>query len=242
MIAPSRPAHHRQATRASAVFAACASAAALGFGAIAVGQPTEARTPASIEEWTAITEPLLSSIEEEERRNGPFSANLVDMLTRLGLTYQEYDEHVLAVSVLDRALFLQRQSEGLFGMDQVPLVERLIASEREIGRSATAEELEQRLLELARRHPDDTRAAPIFREAADRELDQYERLLRGEIPPTFSIGLDDSETPRGIARAAVARARRHYNEAMSALLRKPGQTPADIAELADLEENLARTY
>ena len=207
-----------------------------------MGQSAAPTEPASIEAWTGITEPLLSSIEDEEKQNGPFSANLVDMLTRLGLTYQEHDEHVLAIAVLDRALFLKRLNEGLFTMDQAPLVERLIASERELGRTASAEELEQRLLELARRHPEDSRAAPIFREAAERELAQYERFLRGEIPPTFSIGLDESETPEGIARSAIRRARRHYNEAMWALASKPDHDQADVAELAGLEDALTRTY
>jgi hypothetical protein len=77
-------------------------------------------------DWTAITEPLLSSIEDEEARNGPFSGALVELLASLGLAYQEYDEHVLAASVLDRALSLKRVNDGLFGLEQVPLVERLI--------------------------------------------------------------------------------------------------------------------
>jgi hypothetical protein len=209
---------------------------------MAMGQSAVPRELASLEEWTGITEPLLSSIEEEEKQNGPFSANLVDMLTRLGLTYQEYDEHALAVAVLDRALFLKRSNEGLFTMDQAPLVERLIASERELGRSASAEELEQRLLELARRHPADPRAAPIFREAAERELAHYEALLRGEVPSTLTIGLDDSQTPQGIAGTAVIRARGHYNEAMWALASRAGPTEADVEELAQLEQALTRTY
>ena len=43
----------------------------------------------SAEDLLKITEPLLTSIAEEEARNGPFSAELVALLTSLGLTYQE---------------------------------------------------------------------------------------------------------------------------------------------------------
>ena len=55
----------------------------------------------SAEDLLKITEPLLTSIAEEEARNGPYSADLVALLTSLGLTYQENGEDVLAVTVLD---------------------------------------------------------------------------------------------------------------------------------------------
>jgi tetratricopeptide (TPR) repeat protein len=188
-------------------------------------------------DWTALTEPLLSSIEAEEARNGPFSVALVELLTSLGLAYQENGEHVLAASVLDRALSLKRINEGLFGLDQVPLVERLIDSERAIGRIETAADLERRLLDLARRNYADPRAAPIFREAAERRLELYERYLRGELPPTFSI--NGSPSTRDIAVRSVRSARQHYNEAIGVLIHNSAE---HRTELEELEEDLTWTY
>jgi tetratricopeptide (TPR) repeat protein len=206
-----------------------AASAAFAAGAVEPGtQDTD---------WTRLTEPLLSSIEAEEARNGPFSAALVELLTSLGLAYQENGEHVLAASVLDRALSLKRVNEGLFGLDQVPLVERLIDSERAIGRTETAANLEERLLDLARRNYADPRAAPIFRAAAEQRLDLYERYLRGELPPTLSI--NGSPSTRDIAVRSVRTARQHYNEAIGVLSRNSVE---HRTELDELEQDLTWTY
>jgi tetratricopeptide (TPR) repeat protein len=213
----------------STVWLVAAASAGFAAGAAEPGAPDT--------DWTAITEPLLSSIEAEEARSGPFSAELVGLLTSLGLAYQENGEHVLAVAVLDRALSLKRINEGLFGLYQVPLVERLIDSERAIGRTDTAEDLESRLLDLARRNYNDPRAAPIFRDAAERRLALYERYLRGEIPGGFS--LHGSPTARDIAAGSVRGARRHYNEAIGVLI---GNAVDHRTELEELEEALTWTY
>jgi hypothetical protein len=213
----------------SEVWLAAAACAAFAAGAAEPGAPNT--------DWRAITEPLLSSIEDEEARNGPFSGALVELLTSLGLAYQENGEHVLAASVLDRALSLKRVNEGLFGLDQVPLVERLIDSERAIGRTETAANLEGRLLDLARRNYADPRAAPIFRDAAERRLELYERYLRGELPPTLSI--NGSPSTRDLAVRSVRSARQHYNEAIGVLIRNSVE---HRTELEELEEDLTWTY
>jgi tetratricopeptide (TPR) repeat protein len=213
----------------SKVWLAAAVSAGFAAGAAEPGAPDT--------DWTSITGPLLSSIESEEASNGTFSGALVELLTSLGLAYQENGEHVLAASVLDRALSLKRINEGLFGLDQVPLVELLIDSERAIGRTDTAENLESRLLDLARRNYTDPRAAPIFREAAERRLELYERYLRGEVPPVLSI--NGSPSMRDLAVRSVRSARQHYNEAIGVLA---GDSAEHRTELEELEEALTWTY
>jgi hypothetical protein len=190
-----------------------------------------------VDELLMITEPLLTRIAEEEARNGPYSANLIELLTSLGLAYQEYGEDVLALTVLDRALYLKRVNEGLFGMDQAALLERLIDSELAIGRVESAEDLRAKLLALARRNRRDERSAVIFSEAAEREVDRYETYLREGLPPSLTIG--DPMAPQREADAGVGRARRLYGEAMWALVGNPRE---NREEMADLEKRLARTY
>jgi len=220
---------------------AAAAFAVAGIAAAEADAPAAKREAAdSADTLTRITEPLLASIAEEEARNGPYSANLIGLLTSLGLAYQENGENVLAVTVLDRALYVKKINEGLFSIDQAALLERLIASEVAIGQAATAEELRGRLLELARRNLSDARSASIFREAAEHEVDLYETYLRDGLPPTFTIG--DPLAPQRSAAAGVWRARRLYNEAIWALTVSPGNSKEHQAELADLEEGLARTY
>ena len=219
----------------SKAWLAAAACVAVGIGAAAGAADDEPSV--SAEELLKITEPLLTSIAEEEARNGPYSANLVEPLTALGLAYQENGEDVLALAVLDRALYLKRVNEGLFGMDQAPLLQRLIDSELAIGRVDSAEDLRGKLLELARRNRQDERGAAIFREAAELEADRYETYLREGLPPTFSIG--DPMAAQREAAAGVWRARRLYNEAIWALAANPRE---NRAELAELEKALARTY
>jgi hypothetical protein len=217
---------------AAAAFAAAGVAAA---EADAPGTKKAAADPA--DDLTKLTEPLLASIADEEARNGPYSRQLIELLTSLGLAYQENGEDVLAVTVLDRALYVKKVNEGLFSIDQVALLERLIASEVAIGQVATAEELRVRLLELARRNLSDARSATIFREAAEQEVDRYETYLREGLPPAFTIG--DPLAAQRSAAAGVWRARRLYDEAIWALTVNPDEHQA---ELAELEEGLARTY
>jgi hypothetical protein len=223
--------HWSKAWLATAAFAAVGSAEAAPGSA-------ENDSDISAANLQKITEPLLDSIAEEEARNGPFSASLIELLTSLGLAYQENGEDVLAVTVLDRALYVKRVNEGLFGLDQAALLERLIDSELAIGRLDTAEEMRGKLLYLARRNRNDERSATIFRDAAEREVDRYETYLREGLPPQFSIGGDPGAAQREAA-GGVWRARRLYNDAIWALA---GNPRLNRVELAELEEGLARTY
>ncbi len=226
-----------RSTRAAALCGALAVSAAFSVVPAAAAAQPEPPARGAIDELTRVTEPLLERIEEEEARYGLFSKELIEPLTALGLAYQELGEHELAVGVLDRAFYLQRFNSGLYSLDQVPLVRRLIESSRAVGRFGAAAELEQRLLELARRNPEDARSVPIFREAAERELDYYERYRNGELP--FTLSVNDTDSPARAAAFSLYRARRHYNEAISASLRGGAAAYDDLAEL---EEGLTRTY
>jgi hypothetical protein len=230
-------AHRPEQSWLKACLAAAACAAVGAAAAESAAPGAENDTAASARGLTATTEPLLDSIAEEEARNGPYSANLIELLTSLGLAYQESGDDVLAVAVLDRALYLKRVNEGLFGLDQAALLERLIDSELAIGQTAVAEDLRDKLLDLARRNRNDEHSAAIFREAADREMDRYETFLREGAPPQLTIG--DSGAPQRAGALGVWRARRLYNEAIWALAANPR---LNRSELAELEESLARTY
>jgi tetratricopeptide (TPR) repeat protein len=179
-------------------------------------------------------EPLLSRVEQEEARSGSFARELIEPLTALGLAYQEHGEHALAVAALDRAYYLHRFNEGLHDLEQVPLVRRLIESERALGRFARAAELEERLLEIARRNRSDLRSVPIFREAAERQLALHERGEHGEGPVALGIGGFGSAPMFGLWRA-----RRLYEEAIATIV---ANRAYGHPELAELEDALTRTY
>ena len=94
---------------------------------------------------------IIERIEQEERANGPYSEGLIGPLSDLALLYQDRGDHDLAVAVIHRVRQVVRATEGLHSLEQIPLLQQLIANEEAIGRVETAWELEQDLLTLARR-------------------------------------------------------------------------------------------
>src|SRR5262245_23891882 len=63
--------------------------------------------------------PLLNQIQEILSRDGPYSYDLLEPLTQLGLLYQESDDEVLALVTLERAVHIVRVNKGLHSLEQV---------------------------------------------------------------------------------------------------------------------------
>ena len=193
---------------------------------------------------------IIEQIAEEQAQNGPHSAALLGPLTALALIYEESEAYGLASAALDRALQVIRVNDGVHSLDQAPLLRQRIRHEEVRGDFARAWHLEQELLILAKRHPDDLRTVPIFREIADKRMDLLERYLAGELPPQLFLGcyydatsqaLDkecDSGSRRGAARAMLADAQTNYEEAIAVMLRH-GLYSSD--ELRELEMELIRS-
>jgi hypothetical protein len=121
---------------------------------------------------------LVDSIEQEVSRGGAYSEDLIAPLSELALLYQEADDRALASATIERALQVVRANHGLYSLAQAPLISRLVANEAAAGNHETAWKVEDELLTLARRHPEDLRAAAIFREIGDRRV----RLSNDELP------------------------------------------------------------
>src|SRR5262245_14874479 len=121
---------------------------------------------------------LLDRIEQEVSRGGAYSEELIAPLSELALLYQEADDRALASATIERALQVVRANYGLYPLAQAPLISRLVANEVTAGNHETAWEVEDELLTLASRHPEDLRAAAIFREIGDRRV----RLSGDELP------------------------------------------------------------
>lgn len=193
--------------------------------------------------WSQLRDEKLASIAEEESINGPLSRALIDPLLSLGLAYQEYGEHDLAIVVMSRALQIMRVHEGLNGLDQVPLLRQLIVSELASRDFASAAVLERRILELARLHPDDARSVAIFRAAGDRQLAAYEHYLAGDrtLQVSTAVSPMGASVSRGPAPSGFAlwEARRNYTDAMRSILRTQGYQDEALPEL---ERALIRTY
>ena len=205
---------------------------------------------------------VIERIQQEESRNGPYSEGLIGPLSDLALIYQDRGDHDLAVAVIDRVRQVVRANEGLHSLEQIPLIQQMIANEEAIGRVDSAWELEQDLLTLARRHPDDIRTVPVFREAAAKRMALLRQYLAGESPPQFFLGCyygwpRQHPDPTNVAvslptptsctsgsrdeaiRAIVSDAQRHYADAIAVMLRNELYASA---ELRDLELELIRSF
>ena len=188
---------------------------------------------------------IVERIRDEQSSNGPYSPDLIGPLSALGVLYQEGGDHGLAASAISQALQIVRFNYGLYSLDQVPLIQQSIHNEESRGNLAAAWELEQELLVLARRHPEDLRTVPIFREAADARMDVLRRYVAGEFPPQLVLGCyyyadigSCNSGSKGVAVGSLLTdAWRNYADAIRAMLRHQLYTQ----ELRELEMQLVRT-
>lgn len=146
-------------------------------------------------------ETLQDTLRVVELRDGPNSADLIHPLTALGLVYQESGEPFLAAAALRQAVQVVRVNYGLHSLGQAPLIRRLITNAESIGDRAAAWDLEQDLLALAARYPDDIRTVEILRDTADRRMDVLARYNAGEFPPEVVLGCY-YEGPHAVGSAA----------------------------------------
>lgn len=162
---------------------------------------------------------LAEQIEEQQTRGGFNSPQLVGLFQALGLFYQERGDHRSAIAIMERAREILRVNYGLNSLDQAALIRQLIYSMEATGNADAAWELEQELLALASRHPDDLRTARILRESADRRMNVLKRYSAGEFPPEIVLGCyygwsrgsfqDRINQARGRSQSCDSGSRRH---------------------------------
>lgn len=190
---------------------------------------------------------LLATIQEILARDGPYAPELLGPLTALIELYQENDDDALAAVTIERARQVVRINNGLHTLEQVPYIEQLIRIERARGNDTTAWDLQQDLLALVRRYPEDLRTVPVLREDAERHMDVLASYLRGERPAELYLGCYyragnetgdcDSGSRGGVVQGMVADAQRSYSEAIAVLLRNELY---DSDELREFEVELLR--
>jgi tetratricopeptide (TPR) repeat protein len=196
---------------------------------------------------------IVDDIRAEQTLNGVYSAALVEPLTALSFLYQESGDHTLAIAAIERALQVQRVNYGLRTLDQAPLIQQWIDNAERMGDVAMAWDLEQALIALVHRHPNDLRAVPILREFGDKRMDLLVRYAKGELPPQVVLGCyyDPVEDPFSIDRrvchsgsrrvaiqAILREAQSYYRDAIRVMQRNDLYSSE---ELRELEMEVVRT-
>lgn len=97
------------------------------------GENTENGESAQVfdkEELTQRLEQLQSDLTEREIEHGPYHVSISEKLVQIAAIYFALEDHKQARSSLQRALEVQRISEGLYGAGQITIVQRLLVVNR----------------------------------------------------------------------------------------------------------------
>jgi hypothetical protein len=166
--------------------------------------PNESERPRTDEDRNR----LLDEIGSTQTIEGSRSADLIEPLTELGLLLAAEGQHVAATAALEEARQVVRTNYGLHTLEQVALIEQAMESQREIGDLAMVQALEEELLELATRHPEDMRTVAIHREVAERRVNLLASFLAYEYPAEIygdggPLLPEEPERPRPASSAQV---------------------------------------
>ncbi|HEX7237724.1 MAG TPA: hypothetical protein VF405_12230 [Gammaproteobacteria bacterium] len=216
----------------------------LGFTASTIAALVLAAfTTPTVAELHADDGPLLNQIQEILSRDGPYSYDLLEPLTQLGLLYQESDDETLALVTLERAVHIVRVNKGLHTLEQVPLVRQLIRIEEARGNSEGAWDRQQDLLALLRRFPDDLRTVPALKEIADKQMAVLADVIAGKRPPEVVLGCFYKQWPTSadgsctagskstVVQGMLAEAQRNYLDAIAVMLRQGAYDSEDLRAL-----------
>ena len=192
-------------------------------------------------DWTPSPSRCSSSIEEEEARNGPFSRNLVELLTSLGLAYQEYGEHELArrharsCALLEA---LQRRAVQPRSGAARGTAHRQRARDRahSFGRGAPGTIARAREAQPRR----SARRADLPRRGRAASSRTTSAICAESFRPSLRCNGAGSKKP--VRRPASGKLAGYYREAIGTLVRSGGFRPEELQELAELEQGLTRTY
>lgn len=215
--------------------------AAVAFAAFAVPR---AAAPLDIAAFDDQQRHILERIQAIQVSDGPYAPSLLAELEALIVLYSEGEDHALAVVAIEQALQVVRANSGLYSLEQLPLLWQRIRSEEARGNDAEVWDLEQKLLTLLRRHPDDLRAAGELRAIADRQMAVLERVVEnGETPPQVLYGCFYDEWPDSpggscqagsrstVVQGMLAEANRNHADAIAILLRNEAYSSDELREL-----------
>jgi hypothetical protein len=195
---------------------------------------------------SAPADELIHTIESiaERAPDASRSAELIDPLQTLALRYQENGSHERAVAVIERALDVVRVNYGLHSLEQAPLIQLSIDNEAARNNRVAVWALEQDLLILAERNPDDLRTVPILRQIAASRMDTRRRYIAGEYIPEIVVGCyyryrRSNAPPEGCSSGSMGvaagnlllEAQKHYEDAIEVLLRHELYSSDELREL-----------
>ena len=161
---------------------------ALAMLSVSAQEPEATEVPDALAEAASEQLMLIERIDAVQAESGPLAAELIEPLSALAVFYEENGDDILSVATRERVMQLYRANFGLYSMEQVPALILLLDDAQLRTDYETAWNLEQQLIEVARRHPDDLRTVDIRKRIGDSRLDLLQRFIDGEFVPQVEYG------------------------------------------------------
>ncbi|HEY8569317.1 hypothetical protein [Microbulbifer sp.] len=114
-------------------------------------------------------------IEEMEAEYGAYGAGIDEQLTGLGTALQRSGAHEEAISQFRRAMLINRVNEGLYSLNQVPMIEHMIESQIALNQWEEANDNQEYLFWLHAKNygEKDPRMLPIINQLSSWHLQAY---------------------------------------------------------------------
>ena len=115
-------------------------------------------------------------IAQTETAGGAWSADLVEQLSAIGSIQQSQGDHLSALRSFDRAMHVTRVNAGLDTVNQIPIVQNMIASHSELKQWSEVDTYQNYLFYIQQRAygPDDPRIIPILKQLGEWNMQAFE--------------------------------------------------------------------
>lgn len=125
---------------------------------------SETKPPSRLLDRVRQLEDYRSAIARVEAEEGVWATGLPEQLSGLGETYQVRGQHRDAIEIFDRAIHISRINNGLYDLNQVPIIDRLLESLKARGLWEEVHKRHQYLYWLHKRNfgADDPRMLPVI--------------------------------------------------------------------------------
>lgn len=204
-----------------ALLAAAFVPGTIAFAADEAGPPSHQADPTAISAHDAgmdlalpdspMTAPtyvrVLDEVQRLRAQHGAYAPELRDALLQLGLAYREAGERAQAADAFAQALYVARAHHGLYSLEQVPVLERLIEENRALGRGDDVLNNYQLLYWVNKRHfgDNDPRTLPYI----DRIAQAFIGITHGGLQFESAIDVRPVTT---LLDKAVTIVESHYGE------------------------------
>ncbi|MFC6634659.1 energy transducer TonB [Microbulbifer taiwanensis] len=114
-------------------------------------------------------------IEDMEAQYGAYGAGMDEQLLGLATALQKAGDHEEAISEFRRAMLINRVNEGLYSLNQIPMIERMIESQIALNQWEDANDNQQYLYWLHARNygENDPRMLPVINDLSRWHLQAY---------------------------------------------------------------------